>query len=147
MCRRALTFIPLAVLCGGCGTLANQSQDGPGRPYGGLRNSMATVKNCPDPLSALVTAADEMTSNEPHFFPVWPITLAAGFSFLDVPLSAVADTIFLPWDVFNTATGVRRPLIGSLSIQRPAADPAATDGSGGPAKPSSESDYWQLRGQ
>jgi uncharacterized protein YceK len=140
MCRRALVFIPLAVVCGGCGTLANQSKDGTGRPYGGLRNSVSAMMDGPDPVSAVVRATDEMTSDEQHFFPVWPLTLASGFAFLDVPLSAAADSVFLPWDVFNTVNGVRRPLIGSLSIQRPPADTPATEGMGCQGKPSSASD-------
>ena len=77
-------------------------------------------------------AADEMTGNESRFFPVWPLTLAAGFAFLDVPLSAVGDTIFLPWDAVNTMTGRRHTLIGSLSIQRPEPDEAKISGMGGP---------------
>jgi uncharacterized protein YceK len=140
MCRRALIVVPLVMLTGGCGTLANQSSDGTGRPYGGLVNSVAVVSDGPDPVSAVVTAADEMTSDGQHFFPVWPFTLASGFAFLDVPLSAVGDTIFLPWDAVNTMSGHRRTLIGSLSIQRPPPDTPATQGPDCPPSRSAESD-------
>jgi uncharacterized protein YceK len=142
MFRRALLVVPL-VLVGGCGTLVNQSEPGttlnaygtvtPYRPYGGVRHTaMAmTQPGMPDPFTALGMAAKHMVHPpDRQFIPVWPIDLFVAFQWLDLPVSAAADTILLPWDVVRTLQGRGEPPPGGWPRLRRSPNPEL------PAEPS-----------
>ena len=66
----------LALICSGCGTIANQ--EGDRKPYGGVV-SIYRVGTFKDP---------------PHGPPIGPIFL------LDMPFSLVGDTLTLPFDAY-----------------------------------------------
>src|SRR4051794_15404728 len=83
---RHLTAILAAVLTpvlGGCGTASNLRKDGP--PYGGVREA------------AEAGARSVNSAGEGHCIPPLFDYAQAGYWFaVDVPLSAVADTLTLP---------------------------------------------------
>jgi uncharacterized protein YceK len=110
MFRRIMVgpFAGLALFAGGCGTLVNHSEPGPilnangytpYRPYGGVLVSAD---------AALIGAG--RTVNEGEIYDrVSTAAFAAGFLFIDLPLSAIADTILLPLDVVYTLQGKGHP--------------------------------------
>jgi uncharacterized protein YceK len=98
----AVTAVVLAVLSGGCGTMINQSTD-PGQalysdqlpakmPYGGVVRDLAA------PPSGIWQAA---TAGEDAGIVSRAQMVAAAVFIppLDLPFSAVADTLFLPFDL------------------------------------------------
>ena len=109
MSLRAAVVAPLAALAlltGGCGTLANQSPPGTlfnagdrtaYQPYGGVWISGANVVWG----SALVVGAVE---NDRHLN-LDNVALLTWCSLFELPLCVVADTILLPLDVTNTIRG------------------------------------------
>jgi uncharacterized protein YceK len=98
----AVIVAAFAALCGGCGTMINQSSD-PGQafysdqlparlPYGGVMRDLAA------PPSGIYQAA---TAGEDGGVIGRAQMLAAAVLIppIDLPISLVADTLFLPFDV------------------------------------------------
>jgi len=87
-----------AALSAGCGTMANQNGDywhmtcahhPPSEPYGGVRQDW-------DLLVSQVGWSVE---------PKWSRAFTASIALADLPLSATADTVLLPYDVWATMVG------------------------------------------
>jgi uncharacterized protein YceK len=101
---RAFAVVPLAALAlsaAGCGTLANQSEPGwltaepghaPHQPYGGVGLDLKAAR---DLVSK--TGGDDKT-----YDPYWNTVVGCCFLAVEFPLSAVADTLFLPFDAAYT---------------------------------------------
>jgi uncharacterized protein YceK len=106
----------LALGASGCGTIVNHSEPGsyfnyrggypPYRPFGGAL--VAT--------DGVVTNIERVWDYEKDYEPLQAAAVAAAFLFIDLPLSAVADTILLPFDVVNTILGRGRPPEGGWPL-------------------------------
>jgi|SRR6266850_442552 len=79
MRSRFVTALLIASLSGGCTTLAVKHKEGVGYPFAGTREM---------PCNFAVSL---------YFFPIG--LLAWPFIIIDIPLSLIADVIFLPFDL------------------------------------------------
>jgi uncharacterized protein YceK len=101
----AATFVALAMLSGGCGTLINQSSE-PGQalysnqmppqlPYGGVLRDLAAP---PSGIWQAATAGEDAGI----FGRAQMVAAAVLIPPLDLPFSALADTVLLPFDLAHT---------------------------------------------